>query len=94
MTRFIIVRLLQAFVALIGVTVIVFFLVRASGDPMDLLANPNMTEEQYNYWSVSQQALLVEIESAQKIGVIRVAPEKTADRLDWIAFEEFTRITE
>ena len=49
MTRFIIVRLLQAFVALIGVTVIVFFLVRASGDPMDLLANPNMTEEQYNY---------------------------------------------
>jgi peptide/nickel transport system permease protein len=47
MTRFIIIRLLQAFVALIGITVIVFFLVRASGDPMSLLANPNMTREQY-----------------------------------------------
>ncbi|MCX7912397.1 MAG: ABC transporter permease [Dehalococcoidales bacterium] len=49
MTRFIIIRLLQAVVALIGITIIVFFLVRASGDPMQLLANPNMTEEQYNY---------------------------------------------
>ncbi|HEY98069.1 MAG TPA: ABC transporter permease [Dehalococcoidia bacterium] len=48
MTRFIIIRILQAFVALIGITIIVFFLVRASGDPMQLLANPNMTEEQYN----------------------------------------------
>jgi ABC-type dipeptide/oligopeptide/nickel transport system permease component len=47
MTRFIIIRLLQAFVALIGITIIVFFLVRASGDPMSLLANPNMTREQY-----------------------------------------------
>jgi ABC-type dipeptide/oligopeptide/nickel transport system permease component len=49
MTRFIIIRLLQAIVALIGVTVIVFFLVRASGDPMQLLANPNMSQEQYYY---------------------------------------------
>jgi ABC-type dipeptide/oligopeptide/nickel transport system permease component len=49
MTRFIIIRLLQAFVALIGIMIIVFFLVRVSGDPMQLLANPNMTEEQYNY---------------------------------------------
>jgi peptide/nickel transport system permease protein len=48
MTRFIIIRLLQAFVALIGITVMVFFLVRASGDPMSLLANPNMTREQYS----------------------------------------------
>jgi len=47
MTRFIIIRLLQAFVALIGITVMVFFLVRASGDPMSLLANPNMSPEQY-----------------------------------------------
>jgi len=47
MTRFIIIRLLQAFIALMGITVIVFFLVRASGDPMSLLANPNMTREQY-----------------------------------------------
>ena len=47
MTRFIVNRLLQAVVALIGITVIVFFLVRASGDPMALIANPNMSEEQY-----------------------------------------------
>jgi hypothetical protein len=53
-----------------------------------------LTEEQYNYWSVSQQALLVEIESAQKIGGIRVAPEKNAGRLDWIAFDDFGQITE
>jgi peptide/nickel transport system permease protein len=47
MARFIIIRLLQAIVALIGITVIVFFLIRVSGDPMQLLANPNMTQEQY-----------------------------------------------
>jgi peptide/nickel transport system permease protein len=49
MTRFIIIRFLQACVAIVGITIIVFFLVRASGDPMQLLANPNMSEEQYNY---------------------------------------------
>jgi peptide/nickel transport system permease protein len=49
MTRFIIIRLLQAFVALVGITVIVFFLVRTSGDPMALLAAPNMSTEQYNH---------------------------------------------
>ena len=48
MTRFIIIRLLQAIIALIGISIVVFFLVRASGDPMDLLANPNMTQEQYD----------------------------------------------
>ena len=48
MTRFIIIRLLQSFVALIGVIVIVFFLVRASGDPMSLLSAPNLSQEQYN----------------------------------------------
>lgn len=47
MARFIVIRILQAFVALIGITVIVFFLVRASGDPMALLAAPNMSAEQY-----------------------------------------------
>ena len=48
MTRFIIIRLLQSFVALIGIIVIVFFLVRASGDPMSLLSAPNLSEQQYN----------------------------------------------
>lgn len=47
MTRFIVIRLLQSFIALIGIIVLVFFLVRASGDPLSLLASPNMTEEQY-----------------------------------------------
>ena len=53
-----------------------------------------LTEEQYNYWAAKQQALLVEFASAQKIGVIQVAPEKTADRADWIAIEDFGLITE
>ena len=48
MLRFIVIRVMQAIIALLGIMIIVFFLVRASGDPMDLLANPNMTEEQYN----------------------------------------------
>jgi peptide/nickel transport system permease protein len=47
MIRFVVIRLLQAVLALIGIAVIVFFLVRASGDPMALLANPNMSPEQY-----------------------------------------------
>jgi peptide/nickel transport system permease protein len=47
MTRFIIIRILQSIAALIGIIVLVFFLVRASGDPLSLIANPNMTSEQY-----------------------------------------------
>jgi peptide/nickel transport system permease protein len=47
MTRFIIIRLLQSLVALIGITMMVFFLVRASGDPMSLIESPNMTKVQY-----------------------------------------------
>ena len=47
MTRFIIIRILQSIVALVGIIVLAFFLVRASGDPLTLLASPNMTEEQY-----------------------------------------------
>jgi hypothetical protein len=53
-----------------------------------------LTEEQYIHWSASQQALLVEFEAAQKIGMIRVSPEKITGRPDWIAFEDFSRITE
>lgn len=47
MTRFIIIRLIQAVIAIIGITILVFFLVRAAGDPLDLLKNPNMTQEQF-----------------------------------------------
>jgi peptide/nickel transport system permease protein len=48
MTRFIIIRILQSIVALFGIIILVFFLVRASGNPLDLISNPSMTPEQYN----------------------------------------------
>ena len=53
-----------------------------------------LTEDQYNTWSAKQQVLLVEFDSAHKIGVIQVAAFKIADRSDWIAFEEFSLIAE
>jgi peptide/nickel transport system permease protein len=46
MTRFIIVRIIQSIVALIGITVLVFFLLRASGDPVNMIRTPSMTEAQ------------------------------------------------
>jgi len=52
-----------------------------------------LTEDQYNYWSAQQQFLLVEFDTAQKIGVIHVALNKITKRSDWIAFEEFSLIT-
>ena len=52
-----------------------------------------LTEDQYNYWSAKKQALLVEFNFAQKIGVIEVASNKVTDRSDWIAFDEFSLIT-
>jgi hypothetical protein len=52
-----------------------------------------LTEEQYNYWSARDQVLLVEFESAHKIGAVEVAPRKIADRSDWVAFEELSLIT-
>ena len=53
-----------------------------------------LTEDQYNHWSAKQQVLLVEFGSANKIGAIHVAPNKIADRSDWIAFEDFRFFTE
>lgn len=52
-----------------------------------------LTEEQYNYWSAKKQVLLVEFESAQKIGVIHLALDEVKDRSDWIAFEAFSVLT-
>lgn len=52
------------------------------------------TEDQYNYWSVKKQVLLVEFDSAHKIGVVHVAANKITDRSGWIAFEDFSLITE
>jgi peptide/nickel transport system permease protein len=46
MTRFIIVRVIQTIIALIGIIVLVFFALRASGDPTVILSSPNMTKEQ------------------------------------------------
>jgi hypothetical protein len=52
-----------------------------------------LTEDQYNYWSVKKQALLVEFESARKIGMIQVSLNKITKGGDWIAFDEFSFIT-
>ncbi len=51
-----------------------------------------LTEDQYNFWSAKQEVLLVQFDCAQKIGVIRIAPDKITDQSDWIAFEEFRLI--
>jgi hypothetical protein len=52
-----------------------------------------LTEEQYNYWSAQKKLLLVEFESAQKIGVIHLALDEVNDQSDWIAFEAFSVFT-
>lgn len=46
MTRFIIIRLLQTIVALFGIIVIVFFLVRISGNPVMFMVSPLSTESE------------------------------------------------
>lgn len=46
MTRFIIVRLIQTIIALIGIAVLIFVLVRLSGNPIDLLRSATSTPEQ------------------------------------------------
>jgi peptide/nickel transport system permease protein len=45
MTRFIIIRLLQSFIALIGISILIFVLVRVSGDPTDLYRTSMTSEE-------------------------------------------------
>jgi len=51
-TRFIIIRLLQSFIALVGIAVLIFLLVRTAGDPLELMKNPNMTEEQFEFLKI------------------------------------------
>jgi len=51
-----------------------------------------LTEEQYNYWSEKNQATLVELEGAEKVAVMQVAPDRIGDRSGWIAFEELYEI--
>ena len=53
-----------------------------------------LTEEQYNTWASKAQVLLVEFERAHKIDMIHVDAHKITDREGWIAFEDFSLITE
>ena len=45
MTRYILIRILQAMVSIIGVSIITFFLVHLSGDPVQLMAPIDATKE-------------------------------------------------
>ena len=45
MGRFIIIRLLQTLIALIGISLLIFILVRAAGDPTILMRSSVSTEE-------------------------------------------------
>jgi peptide/nickel transport system permease protein len=45
MTRFIIIRLVQTVIALLGISIVIFILVRASGDPTMLFRTSMSTEE-------------------------------------------------
>jgi ABC-type dipeptide/oligopeptide/nickel transport system permease component len=49
MTRFIVIRLIQCVVAFFGILILTFFLLRASGDPLMLIASPNFTAEQIEF---------------------------------------------
>jgi len=44
MGRQLIIRLLQTFVSLLGMSLLIFILVRASGDPVELMRTPTTTE--------------------------------------------------
>lgn len=52
------------------------------------------TEQQYNYWSVKKQVVLVEFEDAHKIPVINLKAEMFKDSSGWIPFEKFNLIQE
>mgnify|MGYP000682455390 CR=1 FL=1 len=45
MTRFIVMRLLQSLIALVGIAALIFIMVRVSGDPALMLATATSTEE-------------------------------------------------
>jgi len=46
MARFIVIRLIQCVVAFFGILILTFLLLRASGDPLMLIASPNFTAAQ------------------------------------------------
>ncbi len=49
MTRFIIIRLLQTLVSFFLIILLVFFLIRVSGNPADLMVTPITTKEQHQH---------------------------------------------
>lgn len=51
-----------------------------------------LTEGQYQHWSVMKAALFVEFDSARKIPGFAVALNRVKDQPGWVAFEELGRI--
>ena len=58
MQRFIIIRLFHAVIALFAISLIIFALIRVSGDPLDTLMDEDATDEDYArvraYWGLDQ----------------------------------------
>ena len=52
------------------------------------------TEDQFSCWSAKQQVLFVEFDSARKIEAIQIILKNTANKSDWIAFKQFSIVTE
>ena len=52
-----------------------------------------LTEEQFNYWSVKGQAQLIEFQDAHKINPIHISAYDTPGESEWMAFEDFNLIT-
>jgi peptide/nickel transport system permease protein len=58
MQRFIIIRVFHAVIALFAISLIIFALIRVSGDPLDTLMDEDATDEDYArvraYWGLDQ----------------------------------------
>jgi hypothetical protein len=63
----------------------------------EMQARLQLTEDQFNDWSVKEQVMCIEFNSAHKIEAIRVALNKltfrSAGMPHWIAFDEFNQVT-
>jgi len=66
MTRFIIIRILQAIITLIGIIVLVFFMVRISGNPVLFMISPLSTESEIK---VLQQQLGLDKSYWEQFGI-------------------------
>jgi hypothetical protein len=51
-----------------------------------------LTEQQFNHWSVKKQAQLIEFEGAHKISPIHISHCDITNTSDWMAFEDFDLI--